>query len=76
MDFQTIGKNPLGEKKICNSSKSKQNSPFEFLSIKNKFLPLPSFDRCGQSTGRNQIPQVAGKPTPRALHFDPSNYEF
>ena len=59
-----------------NSSKSKQNSPFEFLAIKSKFLPLPSFDHCGQSSGRNQIPQVAGKPTPWALQFDPINYEF
>ena len=70
-------KKPTLRNKISiNSSKSKQNSPFEFLAIRSNFLPLPSFDHCGQSSGRNQILQVAGKPTPRALQFDPSNYQF
>ena len=59
-----------------NSSKIKIKLTILIFSHKNKFLPLPSFDRCGQSSGRNPIPQVAGKTTPQALQFDPNNFQF
>ena len=41
-----------------NSSKHKKNSPFGFLTIKDKFIPLPSIARCGQSSEPFQNPQV------------------
>ena len=67
-------KTHLKNKFSINSSKHKKNSPFGFLTIKDKFIPLPSIARCGQSSGPFPKPQVSRKTTLHALSFDPSNY--
>ena len=68
----------IDAKNALEMSKPPYGSKKHFIMMKNLLQGKKDmvFDQCGQSSGRNPIPQVAGKPTLRALQFDPNNFQI